>query len=175
MLRPYITPALYVTRQRPLQAPPRPIVRMDVLVRDSHVRHLAVLRVDLEGPAQPYRETPQEYHRRQPTGVAVERRAGRRPALARRDPLGVDAGRMGVLRLLRQRRRVAARDALLAGREQLGVVTVGARGELAVAADPQLPTALVERPRQLVCHFGRSRRIQAAVTPHHLHLRALAL
>src|SRR5947207_12673171 len=63
----------------------------------------------------------------------------------------------------------------ISGREQLGVVTVGARGELAVAADPQLPTALVERPRQLVCHFGRSRRIQAAVTPHHLHLRALAL
>src|SRR2546421_588715 len=56
-----------------------------------------------------------------------------------------------------------------------GIVTVGAGGELAVAADPQLPTALVERPRQLVCHFGRSRRIQAAVTPHHLHLRALAL
>src|SRR5438309_6892522 len=135
---------------------------MDVLVRDSHVRHLAVLRVDLEGPAQPYRETPQEYHRRQPTGVAVERRAGRRPALARRDPLGVDAGRMGVLRLLRWRR-VTARDALLGGREQFGVVTVRPGGELAVASDPQLPTALVERPRQLVGHFGRSRRIQAAV------------
>src|SRR2546430_13291525 len=33
------------------------------------------------------------------------------------------------------------------GREQFGVVAVRPGGELAVAADPQLPTALVERPR----------------------------
>src|SRR5437773_6898674 len=174
MLRPYITPALYVTRQRPLQAPPRPIVRMDVLVRDAHVRHLAVLRVDLQRPAQPDRETPEQDHRRQASGVAVERRARRRPALARRDPLGVDAGRMRILRLLRWRR-VAARDALLAGREPFGVVAVRPGGGLAVAAGPDLPARLLGRPGQLVGHFDRPRRIEAAVAPHAPHPGALAL
>src|SRR5205823_6026240 len=48
-------------------------------------------------------------------------------------------------------------------------------GELTGAADRQLPTAVVERPRQLVGHFGRPRRIEAAVAPHDLHLGALAL
>src|SRR5205814_8183058 len=67
------------------------------------------------------------------------------------------------------------RDALLGGREQFGVVAVGPGGAIAVGADPELPAALVDRPRQLVGHFGRSRRIEAAVAPHHLHLGALAL
>src|SRR2546429_8528806 len=118
---------------------------MDVLVRDSRVRPLAVLGVDLEGPAQPYRETPQEYHRRQPTGVAVERRAGRRPALARRDPLGVDAGRMGVLRLLRWRRG-PPRDPPLGGRGQVGGVTLRPRGGVCPALRPPPPPPPVPRP-----------------------------
>src|SRR5207248_3097338 len=112
---------------------------------------------------------------RQPPSMSVERRARGWPALARRDPLGVDAGRVRILRLLRRCRWVAARDTLLRGREQFGVVAVRPRGELAVASDPQLPAALVEGPRQLVGHFHRSRRIETAVAPHHLHLGALAL
>src|SRR3989442_7419051 len=82
---------------------------------------------------------------------------------------------MRILRLLRRCRWVAARDALLGGREQFGVVAVRPGSELAVASDPQLPAALVERPRQLVRHFGWSRRIQAAVPPHDLYLGAPAL
>src|SRR5437763_786428 len=175
MLRPYITPAPYVTRQRPLQAPPRPIMRMDVLVGDSDVRHLAGLRVDLQRPAQPHRETSEQHHRRQPPGVSVERRARGRPALARRNPLGVDAGGVRVLGLLRRRRWITARDALLRGREHFGVVAVRPRGKLAVAPDPQLAAPLVEGPRRVVRDFYGSRRVAAAVAPYQLDVGALAL
>src|SRR2546427_6601565 len=35
-------------------------------------RHLPVLRIDLQDPAQPHRETPEQYHGRQAPGVRSE-------------------------------------------------------------------------------------------------------
>src|SRR5207253_2547335 len=79
-----------------LQRPPRPVGRPDVFLRDAHVRHLPVLRIDLQDPAQPHRETPEQHHGRQAPAVSIERRAGGRAPFAGGDPLRVDAGRAGV-------------------------------------------------------------------------------
>src|SRR5947208_16215895 len=99
MLRPYTQP----TSRQPatLHAPPRAILRAHVLRRDLGVRDLAGVRVDLEDLGGADREIAQQYHLGERARMAGEVRAGRRAALARRDPRGVDALDARVLLLRR--------------------------------------------------------------------------
>src|SRR5439155_13333329 len=150
---------------------PRPLGRPAVFLRTAHVGHLPVLRIDLQAPAQPPRETPEQYHGRQAPGVPIEGRAGGRAPFASGDPLRVDAGRAGVF----LGGRAGDDVGLLRRVEDLRIVAVRAGNELAVGADPQLTAAPVGRPGRVVGHLGRARGIQAAVVPHHSHFGARSL
>src|SRR5947208_6106759 len=168
MLRPYTQP----TSRQPatLHAPPRAILRAHVLRRDLGVRDLAGVRVDLEDLGGAHREIAQQYHLGERARMAGEARAGRRAALARRDPLGVDAFEARVL----LRRRVGDDLRLTGFVQQSRLLAVDPRHELALVSDPQL-AAGIERPGQRVGDFLGARRIQAAVPPHDLYLGSIAL
>src|SRR5438034_3934591 len=153
-----------------LHAPPRAILRAHVLRRDLGVRDLAGVRVDLEDLGGAHREIAQQYHLGERARMAGEARAGRRAALARRDPLGVDALEARVL----LRRRVGDDLRLTGFVQQSRLLAVDPRHELALVSDPQL-AAGIERPGQRVGDFLGARRIQAAVPPPDLDLGSIAL
>src|SRR5437764_8097089 len=165
MLRPYTQP----TSRQPatLHAPPRAILRAHVLRRDLGVRDLAGVRVDLEDLGGADREIAQQDHLGERARMAGEARAGRRAALARRDPLGIDALEARVL--LRWRVRDDLR--LTGFIQQARILAVDARHELALVSDPQL-AARIERPRRRIHDLFGARWIQAAVAPYDLHLRS---
>src|ERR1044071_1333943 len=163
MLRPY----LVLTA---LHTPPRAAFRPNVFRRDRGIRDLAGLDVDLQHLGRPYREVAEQHHLGEGPGVLGEARACGRTALARGDPLGVDA--LGPRILLRGRVR---RDLRLTGLvEEPRILPVDPRDEPAVVPDPEL-AARVGGPGERVRDLLRPVRVQAAVAPHHLDLRPTAL
>src|SRR5437899_2092202 len=153
-----------------LHAPPRAILRAHVLRRDLGVGDFAGVRVDLEDLGGAHRQIAQQDHLGERARMAGEVRAGRRAALARRDPLGVDALEARVL----LRRRVGDDLRLTGFVQQSRLLTVDPSHELSLVPDPQL-AAGIERPRGGVGDLLGARRIQAAVPPHDFYFGSIAL
>src|SRR5207249_10258517 len=128
------------TLRSTLHSPAGAILRAHVLRRDPGVRDLAGMRVDLEDLGGAHRQIAQQYHLGERARMAGEVRAGGRAALARRDPLGVDALQARVL----LRRRVGDDLRLTGFVQQSWLLAVDPRHELSLVPDPQL-AARIER------------------------------
>src|SRR6185503_11531166 len=128
------------------EAPARPVVAPHEFLGDRRVRHLAGVRIQIEGLIHADGEVAEEHHLGERSGMTGEVGSGRRTALARANPLLIHAGRPRILLC----RRMRCEFGLALRVEQPHRLAVAIGEQLTVAADPELrPHIGVGRPVEL--------------------------